>query len=525
MSPHKLDGIIRRCHTFSADNWEFVDENLRHEFSEHETSFTIKLSNGVDLRAIWPTKDDIDDNSNIGLFYLKAQRHNLSSVAAIKRFVGELGVVPVLSPIEHRENVLERSYFWAQRDTRRATRHFRNHLLRLRSEGGDELETFFSFVREWTPEVQSLELVNRGGEINLFYKEPESRTEREISWAGDGLQVWLQILLHVHLLSAASSIVLDEPDVYLHADLQRRLVRLLETLPAQCIIATHSTEIAAESNSRDIVWIDKSRRQGIRNPGQEIFAAVSSSLGSRFNLAIARALRAEVALFVEGDDMRLVRRFAHLSNATRLSTEMGFAVIPLGGGASRVPSVEPFSWLRNQLLEGSVKSFVILDRDYRPDSVISAMNDKFSKAGVEMHVWSRKEIENYILVTSTIARCSGAGESQIITWLEHAAEEVKEEVYAQMLFERQRADTTAKRHPTSITVATRKEFEKRWVNFDYRMRVCPPKELLARLNERLQRARFKTVSGEALARFMIPAELDMEVRSLMVRLENLITRG
>ena len=117
----RAGGIVRRCHTFSAENWEFVDENIRHEFSETETSFAVRLSNGVTLRAIWPGAESNEDAS-VGFFYLESSTANISNIAAIKRSVGTLGVIPVLSPIEHRENVLEESYFWTQRDTRHATR-------------------------------------------------------------------------------------------------------------------------------------------------------------------------------------------------------------------------------------------------------------------------------------------------------------------------------------------------------------------------------------------------------------------
>lgn len=73
----------------------------------------------------------------------------------------------------------------------------------------------------------------------MYYRERGSPREREIFWAGDGYQVWFQILLHLwRVWDTADAVILDEPDSYLHADLQRRLVRMLEAMPAQVITAT-----------------------------------------------------------------------------------------------------------------------------------------------------------------------------------------------------------------------------------------------------------------------------------------------
>ena len=78
-------------------------------------------------------------------------------------------------------------------------------------------------------------------ELDLLYTEPGRRSEKEIVWAGDGIQVWLQLLLHVFRNRHVDVVILDEPDVFLHPDLQRRLVKLLDELPAQTIAATHSS--------------------------------------------------------------------------------------------------------------------------------------------------------------------------------------------------------------------------------------------------------------------------------------------
>ena len=42
--------------------------------------------------------------------------------------------------------------------------------------------------------------------------------------------------------------ILDEPDVYMHPDLQRSLVKIVKNRFKQVIIASHSVEILSEVN-------------------------------------------------------------------------------------------------------------------------------------------------------------------------------------------------------------------------------------------------------------------------------------
>lgn len=69
-------------------------------------------------------------------------------------------------------------------------------------------------VEEWLPELKLDELsLGRGANLDLFYSEQGSRTEKEVFWAGDGIQVWLQLLFHIGRLGSSDVLVIDEPDV------------------------------------------------------------------------------------------------------------------------------------------------------------------------------------------------------------------------------------------------------------------------------------------------------------------------
>src|ERR1041385_2554380 len=79
---------------------------------------------------------------------------------------------------------------------------------------------------------------------------PEERIPREIYWAGFGFHVWCQMLTFILKEAASTLLVIDEPDIYLHSDLQRQLVHILRDLDLQVVIATHSVEIITEVESK-----------------------------------------------------------------------------------------------------------------------------------------------------------------------------------------------------------------------------------------------------------------------------------
>ncbi len=69
---------------------------------------------------------------------------------------------------------------------------------------------------------------------------------------GHGLQIWLQVIWFLTLFNSSEIIILDEPDVYMHADIQKRLIRFIKNKFPQVIVTTHSIEIMSEVEPEDI---------------------------------------------------------------------------------------------------------------------------------------------------------------------------------------------------------------------------------------------------------------------------------
>jgi energy-coupling factor transporter ATP-binding protein EcfA2 len=498
------------------DSPGFVAENIRHEFREEVATVELKYKSGAVLRVVWP----VDESA---FFYVDRLPGMIARTPrAVLESTSAIGIVPMLSPLEQSEVVLSRDYVQENRNGRLASRHFRNHLYHLRSDSPERYEELLKFFLSHTQEISGLRLATdigeKGLELDLFFIESATRTEKELFWAGDGMQVWLQLLYHIFRQPSVPTLVLDEPDVFLHPDLQRRLVVLLEDLGQQIILATHAPEMLAEASRSSVVWVDRVRRHASRPKDDRNLARLNRQLGSGFNLGVARALRSKLALFVEGDDMKVLRNLARVAGAMNVRAERGIAVIPLGG-FTNWHHVEPFAWMARGLLGEAVPIRVVLDRDYRSDGAVHDVMKALENAGVKAHIWQRKELESYVLVPSLIARLSGVSEDEASALLAECVEAQKYVVQANFLNERQLEEVSARRHAVTVATAALPEFEAAWSSERGRLFMAPPKEVLHTLNDRLVDAGGTAVSVRALSSRMRSDELDGEMRDVLLAIE------
>lgn len=347
--------------------------------------------------------------------------------------------------------------------------------------------------------------------------ETSTGKEKEVYWLGDGLQIWLQVLLHIWLNGDVETLILDEPDVFLHPDLQRRLVSILDDMDKQVILATHAPEIVGEASKDAVVWVDRTRRRSRRAGEPLVLQKLNAVLGSGFNLGLARALRSRVALFVEGEDMKVLRNLARAVGAENVRNERGLAVIRLGG-FSNWHQVEPFAWLSRDLLGNAVKIHVLLDRDYREAATIEQLRDALKGSDIHVHVWHRKEIESYLLVPEAIARAGGLEVEAVEQMLETAIQSLRLEAQASFISRRQK---DAKRGTDLKTIALTAipEFENAWENPIERINLVPPKSVIALIASEAQRIGARPISDRSISAVIRGNEIDEEMGRVLLDIE------
>lgn len=523
-------------YTLAGDRVGLIEDNLRYEFHNVETRLRVKFSSGALITAVWPkdgqndpgAADDEDDEDVAPFFYVDVpDGRQPRRPKEVRDAFPSVGVIPTLSPVEQSESVLSDAYVRQSAETRLASRHFRNHLLMLMAEDsethGNEFEAFLAFCQPWIPElnlgaVERRAVPGEGYQLDLFFREPGRNALKEIVWAGDGIQVWLQLLLHLFRQRTSQIVILDEPDLYLHADLQRRLVRVLEETESQIVTATHSPEMLAEASAESIVWVDKSRRSAVRAPRDEALTGLADAIGSQFNVRLAKALRSRTVLFVEGKDMKVLTSLSRTAGAPKLAGELGVAVVPLEG-FTNWEHVEPFKWLVDKFLARSVNVFVVLDRDFRPQSAVTDVLTRLAAIDIDAHVWARKELESYLLLPEALARVSKAPPAFIRAALEKIVAGMHGLIFARALDEELRRSVRAQNHRVSVTEKFQKVFDASWKDNQFRLEVAPAKEVFHALNRELVDAGHVPVTARALARATRANEITEEMTSLLLRVE------
>ena len=435
--------------------------------------------------------------------------------------IPSLSILPQIGPLLQVENVLNPETVRRAIDSSLASRHFRNQLLIYKDQHFDR---FCQEAEDTWPglHIESLEKAGDVGNEQAVLLLRDGNFVAEAGWMGHGLQMWLQTMWFLSRVDRKGTVILDEPDVYMHADLQRKLVRLLRGRCQQTIVATHSIEIMSEVEADEILVVDKSRRTSRFATSMPAVQQVIERLGGVQNIHLARLWGSRKCLHVEGKDIGFLR---HVQNALFPTSDVSFAAVPrisLGGWGGWEYAIGSTMNLRNSAGD-SIASYCIFDRDYHTTTEIELRYKQAAERGVYLHIWQRKEIENYFLVGSTIARlissrcksCAATAddiEAELIRITDKLKDSVFDAIADEFHQRNRRGGTTkANRHARDVVEAS-------WESLQDRLRIVSGKTAISELSKWSQQEFGVSFVPLAVAREMkrseIPAELKTVVRSI-----------
>ena len=515
----------------AIDSSAFSVDNIRHDFRPDETRLEVTVNNGTKLIAAWATDEPEEEGGlpPVGMFYVVPPPDSyVAPRTAAKTLVPEIAVVPTLTPLDDKESAVSAETLRRHISGRRSSRYFRNALYQL---SGEQWDSFSVFVYEQTPEIGNLTISRSFGSsddvYDLFYEESETRHEREVGWAGDGIQIWLQVLFHLWRQSEADVLILDEPDVFLHPDLQRRLARLVFNRGQQTTLATHSIEILAEAEPGSALWVDRSRRTSERPRKDGSLALMGRRLGSGFELGVGRALRSRSVLFVEGDDAPILALIARKLGFHSVASAENYATVPLGG-FSRNWRAGAFAETVDAL-GGNVEAFVILDSDLRSQEAIDRETSELRQSGAQVHVWRRRELENYLLNDLLLSKASGLRLPEAQELLDRVINAERDEARIELTHQRldeklaKNSNTAGLSNKTVLSKAN-EEFEQLWSSRLGRLGLVDAKGVIRALNRELQSSGKRTINTHTLAKAATADSLPEEVTRVFESLETLIQR-
>lgn len=189
----------------------------------------------------------------------------------------------------------------------------------------------------------------------------------------------------------------------MHPDLQRKLIRLIRTRYSQFVIATHSTEILAETEPTNILILDRNKIESKYAISLPSVQKVIEKIGSAQNLQITRLWHSRRMILVEGKDIKLLKK---MQNKISPNSEYPLDIFPnmsIGGWSGWNIAINSTMILKNSMDE-SIIVYCILDSDYHLPETIKKRQLESVEKHINLHIWQQKEIENYLIVPSLIHR-------------------------------------------------------------------------------------------------------------------------
>jgi hypothetical protein len=518
-------GGATMAHSVDLTPLSVAGENVFFNYDESEAA-TVRfdLSNKYSLTLYFPERETC---------YLipDAMGQSCDAPNQFRRlFDCPVGFVPVLGPVEADEQLYNEEAARLALFNYRAARNFRNIWWHFKEPFAQFQEAIRSTWPGMDVKPPELQIIDSKPLLRMFC--PEERLDREIVWSGFGFQVWCQMLTHLIQAKDASIFLIDEPDIYLHSDLQRQLVGLLRTLGPDILIATHSTEIITEAEPGEIVLINKKRRHAKRIVDQADVETVFRELGSNANPILTQLAKTRRAVFVEGLDFQIISQFARKLDYPVVANRGSFAVIPMDGfNPERAKVLKEGVELT---LGSKVWSVAVLDRDFRSKAECNHLSKQAKSFNEWVQIHSRKEIENFLLVPAALDR---AIQRRLVDRESRTGMKCAEPRSARAILDdfrvaqrnyllsrhielskRHQLKSGSKTHTDVLTEEAIAAFEKEWAEDDGIFGLLPGKSALSVINQELQDSCSVSITPSGIIAGMKADEIPAEMRGLIEQL-------
>jgi Predicted ATP-dependent endonuclease of the OLD family len=483
-------GNIGFGHRISERQISVSLENVATDYNSEDSKIEFKLTNKNKLFLFFPSE---------GGCILSWETINtlVSTPAKFKStFPIEIQVIPVLGPLEHEESFVHEDTVKDSLNTHRACRHFRNYWYYFNDGWKDFSQMISSTWPGMIIKKPELDIPNK--KLSMFVS--ENRIDREVYWAGFGFQIWCQLLTHLSRVKESSLIIIDEPEIYLHPDVQRQLLSILRSLSADILLATHSVEIMGEADPLEILLINKKKQKAERLKDINGVQFALKTLGSTQNITLTHLARTKKIVFVEGtNDYKTIRRFSKNLGFTELASGSDLTAFE-SGGFSSWEKIKAFAWGLKNTIDANMKLFAIYDRDYycqeEIDNVLSSLRSELTYT----YIHEQKEMENYLLNISVLERVldkqivaknkrtemQTTKTTDIKECLEKITSDYKIDIQSQYISKRLSYSKGSSMDTSTLSKQVIQELEEVWRDLNQRIKIVPGKETLRRLREIIQ---------------------------------------
>lgn len=374
---------------------DFDEDSFFYGYGRGPATVTATFENGTSVNVFVGPLGDIHGVARA------PDGHAANSAAQARALeLPDVRVQPQYGPVLRDETILMRNTvirgLWTTPSI-----HFRNQINLFYQHFPD----FKTLAEETWPEIQVREFVGEDGDhgdrLRLIVR--DGAFAADVGLMGSGLQMWLQTIWFLASVPRESCVVLDEPDVYMHPDMQHRLLAKIDGRYRQVVIATHSTEMISSSDPGSLVVVDRTRKKSRPLMSLSAAQAAIEELGGVHNVHVSRLFRSERFLMIEGDDIPLLGTLQQTLIPTTRAALAAMPAYEMGGWGGWHHAIK--SKLPATNGEGRpITTYCILDSDYHAEEEISDRYAEALAANIELYIWKRKEIENYVVVPDAIDR-------------------------------------------------------------------------------------------------------------------------
>jgi len=278
--------------------------------------------------------------------------------------------------------ILHAIKFYAERNERELCRKDYDNLLR-------EIKRYF-------PEIEEVESDRTEQDIaTLTYMEGGNKFD--ILYSGSGLKHFLDVLLKT-TISGANIVLIDEPEMGLHPDLQRRFIEYLRRLAnekeVQFFLATHSPVLL---NYADIVSYYRITNIKGKRDVLPVSADAIHTLLSDLGLRPSDLFNQDICLLVEGSSDVIFLEHIIRNLYKKEFENIAICVVQYAGGAAE--GIISGAINVSNIIPAQKYTYWTRDRDAKPNEKPSENATKFENALTKLylkcHIWSKREIEFY----------------------------------------------------------------------------------------------------------------------------------
>lgn len=466
---------------------------------ENGTKFVIYVNQDVAYAVLYNT-----DNKLISSRY-KAQDADIPTIS----------ILPQIGLIKENERKLRELTVVEDIDTYLSSRHFRNEMYLSNEFFAD----FKKLAEDTWPGLRVKELVYEPAAsdyISLFIE--DSKFPAEIGLMGSGIQMWLQIIWFICRSKQSETIILDEPDVYMHPDLQVKLLKIAKSMFKQVVIATHSVEIISNVSPRNIIAIDKKSRQMTYASEINEIQNIVNDIGSSYNLSLTKLGNANKCIFAERDDIHILQQFYNILLPKAISSVETVPSLPLGG-LTRVNEAYGAARLFHENSDGQFMCYAILNRGFYPKSRIEEIKKHAQENHLQLHIWEKTELENYLLKPKILYKVI---KDSNLSYLDFRnALEAFVDIHKEMTIDSITTKIMEEDKSMSVGFAAKQagEFVNfRWTDLNSKLSIVSGKYLLHALNEWIKVFYETSCSMNKIFSVMGPEDIEDEMKELLNKL-------